>query len=317
MATAKKQKSAPPAAAHLRKLFAWMFGSGRTAIVLLLLVGLFGGGAWYVWTKLKDRILAGPEYRIGPEQVEITPQPPWIPQSDIRAEVLRSPTLDGRLSIMDDDLAERIKNAFDRHPWVAKAGPVTKKYGVVKVELVYRKPVLMVKLPGGGLLPIDVEAMLLPTAAGDITPTEAARYPQLWGMDREPTGPAGSRWGDARVVGGAEIAAALADKWEPMRLHYIEPSAADTVASRLAGSGVQPPPDTFAGRAAEPLFTLVTHSGTRIAWGYAPGANAVGELFAAEKVARLQRYFEKNDTLDDLGGKPQTLDIRNLPAVRP
>ncbi len=293
-----------------------MFGSGQTAIVLVLLVGLFGGGAWFAWTKLKDHILAGPEYRIGPEQVEITPQPAWIPQSDIRAEVLRSPTLDGRLSIMDDDLAERIKNAFERHPWVAKAA-AAKKYGVVKVELVYRKPVCMVKLPSGGLLPVDVEAMLLPTDAGDITPTEAARYPQLWGMDREPTGPVGSRWGDARVVGGAEIAAALADKWEPMRLDHIEFPTAETVAARLADSAGQSTPNGFAGRSAEPFFTLVTHSGTRIAWGYAPGANAVGELFAAEKVARLQRYFEANDTLDDPGGKPQTLDIRNLPAVRP
>ena len=28
--------------------------------------------------------------------------------------------LDGRLSIMDDDLVERIADAFARHPWVAK-----------------------------------------------------------------------------------------------------------------------------------------------------------------------------------------------------
>ena len=203
---------------------------------------------------------------------------------------------------MDDDLTERIANAFARHPWVAKVERVTKSYGTVKVELVYRKPVCMVKLPGGGLLPVDVEAVLLPTQTGDITPTEAARYPQLWGMDRGPTGPAGTRWGDARVIGGAEIAAALGDKWEPMRLDHIEPSAADTATGRLT----------------EPLFTLVTRSGTRIAWRYAPGANAVGELPAAEKVARLQHYFEKYDTLDGPGGKAQVLDIRDLPpAVQP
>ena len=279
-----------------------MFGPGRTAIVLLLLVGLFVGGAWWAFNHFKDRIFAAPEYQIGPEQVEITPQPAWIPQSDIRAEVLRSPMLDGRLSIVDDDLTERIANAFARHPWVAKVERVTKSYGTVKVELVYRKPVCMVKLPGGGLLPVDVEAVLLPTQTGDITPNEATRYLQLWGMDRGPTGPAGTRWGDARVIGGAEIAAALGEKWEPMRLDHIEPSTADTTTGRLT----------------EPLFTLVTRSGTRIAWRYAPGANAVGELPAAEKVARLQRYFEKYDTLDGPGGKAQVLDIRDLPpAVQP
>jgi hypothetical protein len=302
MAAAKKQSSASTNAARLRKLFSWMFGPGRTAIVIVLLVGLFAGGTLFAWTKWKGRILAAVEYRIGPEQVEITPQPAWISQSDIRAEVLRSPMLDERLSIVDDDLAERIANAFARHPWVAKVERVVKSYGTVKVELVYRKPVCMVKLPGGGLLPVDVEAVLLPTETGDITPTEAVRYPQLWGMDREPTGPVGSRWGDARVIGGAEIAAALGDKWEPMRLDHIEPSAADTTAGRLT----------------EPLFTLVTRSGTRIAWRYAPGANVVGELSAAEKVARLQHYFEKYDMLDGPGGKAQVLDIRDLPpAVQP
>ncbi|MFZ1933850.1 MAG: hypothetical protein WCB27_17635 [Thermoguttaceae bacterium] len=308
MAAAKKRSSASPTAERMRGLFSWMFGSGRTAVVVMLLVALFVGGVWWGWKEFRDRILAAREYRIDPEQVEVTPQPAWIPQSDVRAEVFRSPTLDGRLSLMDDDLTRRIADAFARHPWVAKVGPVTKKYGGVKVDLVYRKPVCMVELPGGGLVPVDVEAVLLPTEAGDITPTEAARYPRLSGVDRVPTGPAGTRWGDARVIGGAEIAAALDGKWEPMRLDHIEPSAADTAASN--------PSDV--GRVAEPVFTLVTHRGTRIVWGYAPGANAVGELSAAEKVARLQHYFEAKDTLDGPEGKAQQLNVRDLPpAVRP
>ena len=93
-----------------------------------------------------------------------------------------------------------------------------------------------------------------------------------------------------------------------MRLDHIEPSVANAAAS----------PEGVAGRPAEPLFTLVTRAGTRIAWGYAPGANAMGELSAAEKVARLQRYFEKYDMLDGLGGKAQELDVRDMPpAVQP
>ncbi len=300
MPAAKKQQSSFPAA----HVLSWVFGSGRIVTVLLLIMALFAGGAWYAWIKLKDRILAAPEYQLGPEQVEVTPQPSWIPQSDVRAEVFRSPTLDGRLSLMDDDLARRIADAFARHPWVAKVGSVTKKYGGVKVEVVYRKPVCMVQVPGGGV-PVDAEAVLLPTEAGDFTPTEAARYPKLWGVDRGPIGSAGARWNDARVIGGAEIAAALDEKWEPMRLEHIEPSAADT-----AGSS---PSDV--GRTAEPIFTLVTRRGSRITWGYAPGANAVGELSAAEKVARLQHYFETKDSLDGPEGKPQQLNIRDLPAA--
>ena len=310
MAAAKKQQSASHAAARLRKLFAWMFGPARTAVILLLLFGLFIGGAWYAFNKFKPQIFGWPEYRIGPEQVEITPQPAWIPQSDVRADVFRSPMLDGRLSIDDDDLVERLGKAFERHPWVARVERVSKSYGSVKVKLVYRKPVCMVELPGGGLLPVDVEAVLLPgNETGDITPTEAKRYPKLCGVDREPTGLVGTRWGDARVIGGAEIAAALGDLWEPMRLDHIESSTANTV---VAGQ-------SDVGRSAEPRFTLVVRgSGTRIAWGYAPGANAVGELPAAEKVARLQRYLTQNDGLDGPQGKPQELDIRTMsPPVSP
>ena len=71
-------------------------------------------------------ILDSPEYRVTAERVEITPLPEWI-HSDIRAEVFRDPTLDGPLSIMDDDLAERIYRAFARHPWVAKVIRVNKQ----------------------------------------------------------------------------------------------------------------------------------------------------------------------------------------------
>ena len=45
--------------------------------------------------------------------------PAWI-HSDIRGEVFRDPKLGGPLSIMDDDLVDRIKEAFAEHPWVAK-----------------------------------------------------------------------------------------------------------------------------------------------------------------------------------------------------
>jgi hypothetical protein len=263
------------------------------------------------------------DYRIGPAQVEITPQPHWIRQSDIRAEVFRNPTLDGPLSIMDDDLTDRIADAFARHPWVAKVRLVTKQYGSVKVELVYRKPVCMVEVPGG-YQPVDAEGVLLPMV--DFSSIEVASYPLLLRVERGPIMPPGNRWEDARVIGGAQIAAALGDVWEPMRLHYIEPSAADPTVAAESGSNGQTTPGSFAGRRAEPFFTLVAHpvaqggtrGSTRVLWGYAPGANALGELAAADKVALLKRCFDAHKTLDGPQGAPRVLNIRQLPPpVRP
>jgi hypothetical protein len=304
-----KKTTSSPAGAGLRRLFS----SGGTVLILAVLAGLFGGGVSVAWWFLGDRVRA--EHRIGPEQVEITAQPPWIPQSDVRAEVFRNPTLDGPLSLSDDDLAERIAIAFARHPWVAKVERVAKRYGGVKVDLVYRKPVCMVQVPGG-LQPVDAEGVLLPSV--DFTPSEAARYPLLLYVDQGPSVSPGRRWGDTRVVGGAEIAAALADVWGPMRLRHIEPWAAYPTTALPAGVDAMAAPTQPANRAIEPFFTLVTHNKTRIAWGHAPSANALGEPSAADKVTWLKRYFTTHDdSLDGPEGKPQELDVRKtLPGGR-
>jgi len=78
--------------------------------------------------------------------------PEWI-HCDLRAEIFRSAALDGPLSIMDEDLAERIAVACALHPWVARVRSVRKYHPArVVVELDYRRPVLMVEVTGG-LLP--------------------------------------------------------------------------------------------------------------------------------------------------------------------
>jgi len=281
-------------------------------LAMVLLVGVVGG-PYLAWRRLKPRILNAPEYRVSPEQVEMTPAPAWI-HSDIRAEVFRDPSLDGPLSLADDNLTEQIANAFSVHPWVAKVTRVTKRHpaatnlAAVKVELVYRQPVCMVEV-AGGVLAVDADGVVLPSE--DFSPIEATRYPRLVGADPKPAGPPGRRWADAKVVGGAEIAAALSPVWEVMRLKQIVPLAANTAAGATENDASESDR-----RAREPIFALVTRSGTRILWGYAPGANMLGEPPAAEKVARLRRYLAVHDTLDGPQGQPQELDVRTLPVAQ-
>jgi hypothetical protein len=309
MAAAKKKQPTLPATEWIRGLLGWMIGPGRTALLLILLVGLFIGGAWAACLKWGvPAILNSPEYRISPEQGKVTPQPPWI-HSDVRAEVFVSPTLDGRLSLVDDDLVERIRSAFSRHPWVAKVERVAKKYGDVTVELVYRKPVCMVEA-AGKWLPVDEEAVLLPIA--DFTSQEITHYAQLRGIEREPVGLPGSRWTDSRVIGAAEIAAAVGDGWEPLRLRSIEPLPADPTA--VVPSNVPRRVTTqTVGPALEPFFALRTDRGSQILWGYAPGAKALREIPAAEKVARLQGHVASKDSLDGPNDQAQQLDVRTMP----
>ncbi len=304
MSAAKKQKSST--AAKLRRVFSWLIGPGRGALILVVMLGVFGGGWFFAHRMVSRKIADSPEYRLTAEQVEITPPPPWI-HTDIRGEVLRSPALNGPLSIMDDDIAQRIATAFAAHPWVAKFPKVTKSYSAVKVELAYRKPVCMVKVPDGllpgGLLPVDAEAVLLPTGE-NFSAQEALRFPCLQGIERGPTCAAGQRWTDPSVIGAAEIAAAIGDLWGPMRLHYIVPLPGDPTAP-VGGSNA---------RTGEPFFTITTcgKSGTQILWGYAPGAGALGEPSLAKKVAFLKDYFAQHDTLDGPQGRAKEHNVHRL-----
>jgi hypothetical protein len=308
MSPAKKPESSPLVAPWLRHTLGWLLGAGRPVLILAALAGVLGGGAYIGYRKLKPKIVALPEYQIGIEQVEITPQPAWI-HADVRGEVFSDARLDGMLSLMDDDLVDRIKNAFAQHPWVARVARVAKRYpSSVQVELVYRRPLCMVEVPGG-VYAVDADGVLLPSK--DFSGNEATRYPRLARVDREPIVPAGRIWNDTRVLGGAKIADALGPVWDSMRLAYILPLPDEPTVGGGPGH-----------RASEPVFMLLTrvdatHAGTQIRWGYAPDAKIPGELSADEKVGRLKQYVSEHDSLDLPTGKPQQLDVRTMGHARP
>jgi hypothetical protein len=254
-----------------------------------VLVGIVGGGIYLAWTHVAPHLLAGSEFKLDPRQIDITPIPPWI-HTDIRGEVVRDGSLDGQVSLLDDQLAERIYKAFALHPWVAKVVRVTMG-NPVKVELVYRKPVCMVEVPGG-LYPIDDEAVLLPSR--DFSPIEARKYPRLSGIQTVTEGPVGTRWQDVRVIGAAQLAAVLVEDWEMLGLHRIAPSVAS---SQLSAAG-------------DVQFEIFSRKGSRVIWGVAPHVYHPGEPTAAEKLARLKKYVADRGSLEGTKG-PQDLDVRN------
>ena len=114
-----------------------------------------------------------------------------------------TPAWTARSGVLDDNLPERVAHAFSLHPWVAKVGLVRRLSPArLEVELVYRRPVCMVEVREGPL-PVDGQGVLLPS--DDFSPVEKEHYPRLTGIDTMPMGPVGQRWGDGRVVGGAEL----------------------------------------------------------------------------------------------------------------
>ncbi len=293
--TQPASKPSPTLPGWLANAAGYLAGPGRRVAMALVVVAVFGGGWYLVWLQVRQRVLSSDDYVVRVEDVVTAPRPEWI-RRDVRAEVLRDVGLGGGLSILDERLTERVATAFERHPWVAEVERVTRHHPArLQVDLVWRRPVCMVET-ADGMVPVDRLGTLLPR--GDFSQVEAGRYPRIVGVDSAPVGPVGTRWGDARVVDGAEIAATFGPAWHELKLDRIVPTSLGPV------------------YASEPVYELFTRGGTRILWGRGPASQMPSELGPEDKVARLLRYAREHGTLDGAGG-PQVLDVRTLAPAEP
>lgn len=265
--------------------------SRRSIITGAIVAALVAGACYSVWLYVRQRVLASSQYQVYSEYINVTAPPDWV-RADVKAEVLRDVTRSGPLSLLDDDLTVRLASGFLGHPWVARVDRVSKHFpSSVDVVLAYRVPVAMVEVQNGAaVLPVDEHGVVLPTrdSAGkpNFTPEEAERYPRIGEIHTEPAGPVGTRWGDAAVLGGAQIAAALASDWTALDLARIIPWE-----RKPARTGF------------EYTYALLTHSGTTVLWGRAPGTEVRGEVPATHKIDQLKRYAAENGgTLDGADG---------------
>lgn len=280
-------------ATSLQERYGWLLrGPARWLLLsgLALAAAFFGGKT--LWELVAPRVLQNPIYEVQAENIVITPTPDWI-RTDITREVLRDGGLDTPLDILDDTLAAELATAFELHPWVAAVREVRKRApNRIEVDLVYRRPVLMVEVPGG-LYPVDSQGVLLPS--GDFSPSEAASYPRLAGIRVTTAGPVGTPWRDQRVLGAALIAEVLAEQWERMQLARLLP----------AEEGETADPQ-------RPSFAVYTHRGTRIIWGHAPGEEAGSEPAAEAKLQRLLGFVAEKGSLDAAG----VIDLRTAEVAR-
>lgn len=259
----------------------------RWLSVIAVAGGALAAGGYAVWLNVRMHVMQSPQYHIQLENVHITPPPPWI-HTDIKSQVIRDAEIDGVLSVLDEELVERIYQGFAAHPWVAKVLHVAKSAPAqLDVELVYRKPVCMIQVTGG-LFPVDIEGVLLPTA--DFSPHEAARFPRLSNAPLPSEPPAGAVWRDIRVLEAARLAAALNDVWDEMSLHHFE------LMAEAASDGNH--------------YQILTRSGSRVFWGPAPGPDEASQAVTKTKLAQLKQYFTERGSLDGPHGT-QDLDLRH------
>ena len=205
--------------------------------------------------------------------------PPGKARADFLAEVQYQNSLPSRLPLLEEGLPARLGEAFARHPWVESVQAVEiLAPGRVLVRLVYRTPVLRVRVPGtGGGYEVQVD-----------TGGTRLGFPTHGLPVFEPAG--GKEWDDRGVRAAARTAAFLWPYRERLPLKSLEGTA-----DRLVLLGKWP---------------------GRVVWGRAPGAERPGEPRAAQKLKRLLGYRQQAagapliDAVYDLRSPPRATEPR-------
>ncbi len=304
-----KKKTATAASPKFPRLASLIAGWGKFLLLAILLAGVLGAAGYEIRQLVRDKMLGSEEYQLTAEKIQLQPwpMPVWV-QPDPRLEVFKQLSRGGAVSIMDKDLAERVTAAFEQNPWVAKVHRVVKMYpATVEVELDYRRPVLMVHVDRMAYA-VDADGISLPTE-GCFSAVECAKYPQLIDVDKPPSVGEGKRWGDSRVIGGAEIAAALLPVWEKLHLKWIIPRA---ISLKAAGNAAEA---TQSSQFGDYRFEIVApgppdENGVpgekRIYWGKAPVDENSPELSPAQKAKKLEDLAAEYGSLEKC---PREIDL--------
>ena len=231
-------------------------------------------------------------YTVAFDGIECEP-PKGMPRGDFLGEVRDLSGQPDRLHLLDEDLTNRLARAFGAHPWVesVRRVEVRNPKAKVRVELVYRQPILAVRLPvnsvprdGSTLIEtwsgkgpnavmlcraVDCNGVLLPVVAA------SSHLPVLTTVSDGPSGATGTYWGDRRVAAAAATVAYLKPHLARLGLNDCDVEIVD----------------------GEVIFRK---PGVRVVWGRAPGREIPGEASAEVKLRRLLDYQKGHEGLDRL-----------------
>jgi hypothetical protein len=189
----KNNKSRPEPSSWYKS---WLLKS----TLLLVLVAVFLGGVIWAGRWGLEHLRDSNRYDVAFADIECEP-PAGLDRQRFLDEVqyYASPKFPQRLHLLDQHLADQLREGFAKHPWVEKVDEVTiKPPKQITVKLTHRTPVLAVKF-GGEVLAIDRAGVLLPKDA----PTRG--LPMFDGDAKKPNG-IGLRWGDPNVEAAARTA---------------------------------------------------------------------------------------------------------------
>ncbi|MFG0295772.1 MAG: hypothetical protein ACF8PG_07680 [Maioricimonas sp. JB045] len=293
----KQRKPANPS--RFARLGSFLVASYRPKAIFLLAVSVAAGFFAPYLIRHLPRLDSSPEYALRADDIVVSAPHDWIPEGFV-ASVLESADISEDQSLLDENLARNLAEAFAREAWVEEVRRVEiGRDRKVRIDLKYRFPTLMVETTRGDY-PVDASGILLPPE--DFQPVDRHRFPRVRNIRTLPQGAPGTAWRDPAVTGAARLASYLAprgdmDRWKRFELAAIvAPEDVDSSAS----------PDRLA-------FELITLGGRRIAWGHAPGADSL-EPSPDQKVGRLEEYLRRLGSFEEPQG-PYLIDIRHFDAT--
>jgi hypothetical protein len=159
---------------------------------IAVVVALVGGIIW-MGRAGRERLQVDPKYQVAIRDIRCDP-PLGMTREAFLDEVQYVGQLAPKVSILDEHLPDRLREAFAAHPWVLKVDDLSIDASKrIAVGLTYRTPVLAVFWDNRWRA-VDRESILLPQNA----PTQD--LPRFRGNAKAPQGPSGTAWGDAEVA---------------------------------------------------------------------------------------------------------------------
>jgi hypothetical protein len=261
----------------------WLWRGGLQLLILAAGLGVLFGGLMTLARMTREKARASERYTALFADIECAP-PPEGSRAAFLNEVRYLTDFPERLHLLDDDLKQRLYEAFSQHPWVEKVERVeVEPPRQIIVALRYRTPVLAVAADDQAdkriLAVVDRRAIVLPASAS------SKGLPTFFGTSKGRTRRAGALWEDDGVIEAARTAWFLRPQQE--RLHVT--------GYRAVGKGL----------------VITTQSGASILWGRPPGLEEPGEAPASKKLERLLRYCSSEGNAEKEPGAPG-YDVRPL-----
>src|SRR5262245_28674395 len=158
----------------------------------VVLGGLIAGGR-----ALRGRLADAEQYQFPFADIQFN-SPPGPEPAKFLSEVRYLGEFPERVSLLDDELPRRLKEALQRHGGVESANASIVPGKRITAQLAFRTPGLTVRF-ADGVPTVDATGVLLPRSA------QTQGLPALsWA--KAPAGGAGKLWGDATVEAAARVA---------------------------------------------------------------------------------------------------------------